>query len=61
VRRTNDIYQSRWREKGGDDPRVPALARLHARAHLLELPRALCSSRALASACTWRNGGEWCF
>jgi hypothetical protein len=27
VRRTGDIYPSKWREKGGRDPRVPALTR----------------------------------
>jgi hypothetical protein len=40
VRRTGDIYPSRWREKGGGDPRVPALTRLYVHSHLLELPRA---------------------
>jgi hypothetical protein len=38
VRRTGDIYPSKWREKGGGDHRVPALARLHVHSHLLEPP-----------------------
>jgi hypothetical protein len=60
VRRTGDLYQREWREGGVTlgFPRSPACTRvpnfLSSRAH----PR---SSRALASACTRRNGGEMRF